>query len=470
MNDTPRLLPVTPDRAVPAAGPEIRRRTSLSALQISPERLRFWGIRGGISVLDQGLTSGASFLLNLMLARWLTTENYGAFAVAFATLLFLSGYHNVLLLEPMTVLGPARYSAAMTEYFGAQLMMHGIVATVLSGPTLLVAALMAAFGAQRALVTATAASALALPFLLLFWLVRRMCYVVQRPAIAAWASAGYFVLLASGLFALHMRGDLSSTAAFLLVAAASVLAVLAPLRQLGLLRITGRAASPWKKVAAENWNYGRWLMASTTLFSLGNQAQTYLAAALIGLGAAGVLRAMQIPALAMTQIIAATSLLVLPAMSYEFGRGRTRALKKMAIFSTLAVTGLAVTYALLLAAFAKPLEHILFRGKFADVAWLIPVLGLVPVCAASWMGFSISLRAVQRPQFELLANAISAPVGLITGLVFIKLWGIGGAAVSLVTSCATIGVVLFWAFNRTQREWDRRWPQHLPESVNRTGR
>jgi O-antigen/teichoic acid export membrane protein len=460
MNDAPRLFPVTPDRAVPVAGPEVRRRTTLSALQISPERLRFWGIRGGISVLDQGLASGASFLLNLMLARWLTTENYGAFAVAFATLLFLSGYHNVLLLEPMTVLGPARYSATMTEYFGAQLMMHGIVATVLSGPTLLVAALMAAFGAQHALVTATAASALALPFLLLFWLVRRMCYVVQRPAIAAWASAGYFVLLVSGLFALHMRGDLSSTTAFLLVAAVSVFAVLVPLHQLGLLRVTGIVASPWKRVAAENWNYGRWLMASITLFSLGNQAQTYLVAALMGLGAAGVLRAMQIPALAMTQVVAATSLVVLPAMSYEFGKGRTKSLKKMAILSTVAVTGLAILYALLLAVFAKPLEHILFRGKFADVAWLIPVLGLVPVCAASWMGFSAALRASQKPQYELVANAVSALVGLITGVILIKFWGIGGAAVSLVASYASIGVVLFWAFHSAQREWDRRWVQH----------
>jgi O-antigen/teichoic acid export membrane protein len=420
----------------------------LAGVELTRERVRFWGIRSGLSVLDQGLTSGAGFLLNLLLARWLTSEGYGAFAVGFATLLFLSGYHNVLLLEPMTVLGPARYSAELTGYFWGQLKVHGILVAALSGAMLLAAGAMAAFGAQHTLVAATAGSGVALPFVLLFWLVRRMCYVVQRPEIAVWASAGYLALVLAGTFALHAKGWLDAGGAFFLMTAASVVAVVAPLRKLGLLGIGGAAGSPWKTVAAENWNYGRWLMASTTLFSVGNQAQTYLAAAMIGLGAAGILRAMQIPGLLMTQIVSATALTILPAMSYEFGMGHIEKLRKKAVLSTVAVTGMAVCYALMLAVFAKPLERILFGGKFAVYAWLIPVLGLVPVCTAFAVGFSMAFRASQKPQFELYANAVSAPVGLISAVVFIKVWGVGGAAVSLVASFATIGAVLFWSFWR----------------------
>ncbi len=167
----------------------------LAGVELTRERVRFWGIRSGLSVLDQGLASGAGFLLNLFLARWLTSDGYGAFAVGFATLLFLSGYHNVLLLEPMTVLGPARYSAELTGYFWGQLKVHSILVVPLSVAILLVAAGMAVFGAQHALVTDTAGSAVALPFVLLFWLVRRMCYVVQRPSIAVWAGVVYVALM-----------------------------------------------------------------------------------------------------------------------------------------------------------------------------------------------------------------------------------------------------------------------------------
>jgi O-antigen/teichoic acid export membrane protein len=245
---------------------------------------------------------------------------------------------------------------------------------------------------------------------------------------------------------------LDSTGAFLLVAVASLLSVILPLRQLGLLRASPIAACPWKKVAAENWNYGRWLVASTTLFSISTQAQLYLAAAMLGLAAAGILRAMQIPALVMTQIVSATSLLMLPTMSHEFGRGRTDKLRKKAVLCTFVATAMALAYALVLGMFAKHIERILFGGKFTAYAWLIPVLALVPVCTGFWLGFSLALRASQKPHFELLANAIAAPIGLVTALVFIKMWGIGGAAFSLVAGSAAIAVVLFWSFQRTRNE------------------
>src|SRR5260370_1026889 len=277
-----------------------------------------------------------------------------------------------------------------------------------------------------------------------------MCYVVKRPSIAVWAGVVYVALMVAGAFALHTKGWLGSGGAFVLMAAASVLAAFLPLRQLGLLS-RGIAGSPWKTVAAENWNYGRWLVASAVLYPLSSQAQTYLAAGIMGLGAAGILRAMQIPALVMTQIVSAAALVMLPPMSQEFGMGRTEKLKKKAVFSTFALTGMAMLYELLLAIFAKPLEHILFGGKFADYAWLIPILGLVPVFTAFGVGFSMALRAVQKPHFDLIANAVAAPIGVLTAVLFIRLWGIAGAAFSLVAGSAAMGVVLVWSFVRLHK-------------------
>ncbi len=400
--------------------------------------------------MDQGLTSGASFLLNLFLARWLTAEDYGAFAIGFATLIFLSGYHNVLMLEPITVLGPAGYSAEMKEYLFAQLKVNTAVVGCLTAVLFLGGGTMAAFGGEHTLITATIASGVALPFLLLFWLVRRMCYVAQRPAIAAWASSGYIAIIIVGLFVMHANGLLDCVRAFLLVAVASLVAVLLPLRQLGLLTTDRAIAIPWRKIGMENWRYARWLVASTTLLSISSQVQTYVAAAMLGLTAAGILRAMQIPALVMTQIVSATSLLALPAMSHEFGMGRAHELRKKAVVSSVGLTAMATSYAVLLVIFAKPLEHMLFGGKFAVYAWLIPLLGMVPVCTGFTLGFSMAQRASQRPQYELIANAIAAPVGLISAFLFTRLWGIGGAAFSLIASYGAMGVVLLWAFRRRE--------------------
>ncbi len=336
----------------------------LLGFELTANRVRTWGIKSGVSIVDQGLVSGAGFLLSFLLARWLSSEAYGAFAVAFATLLFLSGFHNVLLLEPMSVMGPARYSNQASAYLAAQLKIHKLLGSLLAGALLLTALLMKLLEANRELAMATAASAFALPFFLMLWLVRRMAYMVQRPAIAGWASAGYFLLTLFGLLVLHTRNVLTPTTAFFVLGSAGLLSVALPLRQLGMLGARTVDPCSWRAVAQENWNYGRWLVLSTALFSVAAQIQTYLAAGFLGLGAAGIFRAMQVPSLVMTQIVIAVGLLVLPSMSYEFGLGQLAQLRKKAVLASAFVTLLALGYAAFLALFADSIEHLLYGGKY----------------------------------------------------------------------------------------------------------
>ena len=421
----------------------------LLGFELTANRVRTWGIKSGVSIVDQGLVSGAGFLLSFLLARWLSSEAYGAFAVAFATLLFLSGFHNVLLLEPMSVMGPARYSNQASAYLAAQLKIHKLLGSLLAGALLLTALLMKLLEANRELAMATAASAFALPFFLMLWLVRRMAYMVQRPAIAGWASAGYFLLTLFGLLVLHTRNVLTPTTAFFVLGSAGLLSVALPLRQLGMLGARTVDPCSWRAVAQENWNYGRWLVLSTALFSVAAQIQTYLVAGFLGLGAAGIFRAMQVPSLVMTQIVIAVGLLVLPSMSYEFGLGQLAQLRKKAVLASAFVTLLALGYAAFLALFADSIEHLLYGGKYSGYVRLIPILGLVPVCTGLAIGFSMAIRASQKPHFDLVANAISAPAGLITAAVFIKLWGLNGAALSLVAGFAAYAAVFCWSFKRS---------------------
>jgi O-antigen/teichoic acid export membrane protein len=429
--------------------------------ELTARRVRTWGIKSGLSILDQGLVSGAGFLLTFLLARWLSSEVYGAFAVAFATLLFLSGFHNVLLLEPMSVMGPARYSARTPAYFAAQLKIHKLLGALLAGALLLTALFMRLLGANHELTIATAASAFALPFFLMLWLVRRMAYMVQRPSIAGWASAGYFFLTLLGLLALHSWVVVTTATAFFLMGGAGLLSSLPSMWRLGMLGAKTddpiSCSCSWKSVAHENWNYGRWLVLSTGLFSVAAQVPTYLAAGMLGLGAAGILRAMQVPSLVMSQIVIAVGLLILPSMSYEFGLGQLTRLRRKAVLASSFLTLIALGYAAILELFAGPIEHVLYGGKYSPYVRLIPILGLVPVCTGFAIGFSMAVRASQKPHFDLVANAVSAPVGLITAILFIRLWGLNGAAFSLVAGFAAYAAVFWWSIRK------------IPTRVSETG-
>jgi O-antigen/teichoic acid export membrane protein len=420
---------------------------TISILELTPDRIRVWGFRSSVAILDQGLTSCSSLVLNLLLARWLPAETYGAFAVAFAGVLFASGFHNVLLLEPMSVIGPTRYADHLLSYFRSNVKVHAALVGTLSALVLLGGVAMALYGSQQ-LASAILGGGTALPFLLLLWLVRRMCYVVQRPSVALFASSFSLIVISGGLFALHQRRALTPFTAFLLTGAASLFASLLLLRKLGVVGLTSsQGPSPsWILVLRENWNYGRWLVASTTLFSAFSQTQTFLVAGFLGLSAAGVLRAMQMPALVMTQIVSAMGLVALPSMSYDFGLGHFHRIRMKASVTTIILTTIALVYAVVLFVLARRVEHILYGGKYALYSGLIPMFALIPVCTGFAMGYSMALRALQKPHFDLLSNSVAAPVGALSCVVFLHLWGVGGAVASIVLGFATYALVFFWSY------------------------
>jgi Na+-driven multidrug efflux pump len=72
----------------------------------------------------------------------------------------------------------------------------------------------------------------------------------------------------------------------------------------------------------------------------------------------------------------------------------------------------------------------------------------VPAASGFNQGFSLALRATQRPYFDLIASALAAPIGVISAIALIRWWGIGGAATSLVLGYASIAIVTVFCFLR----------------------
>ncbi len=405
---------------------------------ITLKRLRLWGLRSTISFLDQGLTSLAGFGISLLLARWMIPEAYGAFAVAFATFLFISGFYNALVLEPLSVLGPSNHSHRFRQYFREQLVIHailvgGLAAALLGGGGILWLAVPA-----NALAGAFIGSGLALPFVLLVWLARRMCYVLQRPSSAAIGSGIYLASVLAGLFTLRYLQIITPLNVFVLTGISSLLVggILLRYAVLESKNIAESSDFQWKRAFAENWTYGRWIIASTALNSVASQTQTFFVAAFLGLGAAGIFRAMQLPMLIMVHCLAAAGPLVLPALSYDFGQSRIQLLHQKARFVSLGLGGIEFVFVVLLMLYARRAQHFLFGERYVKYAVLMPVLGLVPVFMGLSMGYAMAMRASQKPQFDLVANAIAAPLALISAVGLLHYWGLAGAAGSMVLGSA----------------------------------
>ena len=418
-----------------------------SAYRITSASLFDWGKKSALSLTDQALTSGASFAVNLLLARWLPGEAYGAFAVAFAAYLFVTGFHNVLLLEPLSVMGPSRHSANLPSYFLAQIKLHILLTGILSMFALLTGLILWKFTPQSPLISAVLGAGITLPLLLFLWMTRRMCYVVQRPAIAVIGSSCYVAFVVVGLFLLQHLGHLGAFTGFLLMGGGSMLSGIVLTWLLGLnLDSDADGKISWREVLHENWTYGRWLAGGTVLSSVSSQMQTFLVAALLGLSAAGVFRAVQIPMLVMTQVVFAVGPVILPAFSYDFGRGAVQGMQRKASLVSLGLGIAALCFVALMAMFAMPVEHLLFGDKYSAYAGLIWILALIPVAQGFSLGFSMALRASQTPHFDLVANVIAAPVAVVSAFILIRWLGLTGAAISLVAGYATYSAVTIYVY------------------------
>jgi O-antigen/teichoic acid export membrane protein len=421
---------------------------------ITANRLVAWGTKSVGSILDQALSSLTGFCVSFLLARWLAPEIFGAYAIAFAGYLVICGLHNVIILEPMSVLGPARYSDKLINYVSSQIAIHAILVSVLAAVVAPASLIVWRIEPASPLVGAILGSGLALPFLLLLWLARRICYVLQQPLIAILGSASCLVSVILGLYALHKVGRITPFITFVLMGAGGLLGSCVVLRRLGLgyLRTTSGEQMGWRVVLKENWSYGRWLVGSTVLYSITGQVQMFLAAALLGLGACGVLRAMSLPASAMTQVVTATGLLVLPSFAYDFGRGAIERIRQKAVLVSAVLGGAGLCFVALLALLAGHVDRLLFAGKYAGYAGLMAILALVPAANGFTMGYSASLRASQKPHLDLLANVIAAPVAVVSAMLFIHWWGLAGAAVSMVTGFAVSMGINCWIFYGSRQQ------------------
>jgi O-antigen/teichoic acid export membrane protein len=411
------------------------------------KRLRSWGTRGGMAILDQGAYSGSNFILNILLARWLTQQDYGAFSVAFTVVLFLSGFHNAIQLEPMSVIGPSNYPEELDDYLYAQIRLNFILTIpialllALAGKILLWVGMIDSY-----LSLVLVAAGLALPFILFLWVVRRTFYVRQQSKGALFSSVAYAILLMGGLFLAHHFGRESSLAGFGLMGTASLLSSLITLFWWRGRFARGKAFIQMDKVMSSHWDFGKWALIAAALTVAASQIQILLTASMIDLEAAGAFRAMQNFVLPMVQTIAAVSIFGLPILSADFGRGDYASLSRKGLVITYSMTGLAVLYFIILWLLAVPLDQWLYGGKYNAYIWLIAPLGLMPIFTALATGYSVILRSIQKVQYYLINGIASGIAGIVSSFFMIKAWGITGAVASLVLTFFISAVITIYLY------------------------
>ena len=366
-----------------------------------------------------------NFALNVILIRFMDPVEYGAFAITYTIYLFLMSFHNAIILEPMSVIGPARYGDALKGYMGATVWIHGAVSVVLSMLLAVSAAIAYRFGSVLA--PSLLGLSIAVPFMLLFLLVRRGCYLEVRPGLALGGSVIYCAILSGGIFLMWTLKTFSPFKAFSAMALAGLGGSLILWRPLG---VTMRGAlTGIGGVFARHWDYGRWVVGSAFVYHIVHTVYVPLVGSFAGLAQAGVFRAMQTLTLPFVQTQTAMGTLLLPWVSKK--RVRETGIDLWAVaLRTSGVMFLAATgfIACILAA-KGPIVRALYANEYyLEYIWLIAPLGLVVMMGAAGFGFATVLRAAENPRAVFLSQATGAALTLTVGIACVFVWKVWGAA------------------------------------------
>src|SRR5579871_4709320 len=154
--------------------------------------------KGTLALSDQALFSGANFLVNMLLARRLAPNEYGAYSLAYAWFLLFSALHQALLIEPMMIFGSGKYFERFPQYLvrliGFHMALLAPVGLLLWGVSAVLGPVY--FAASR---NAFEGMALGSTLILLFWLMRRVFYALMKPAWGVMSSVLYLITVAAAL-------------------------------------------------------------------------------------------------------------------------------------------------------------------------------------------------------------------------------------------------------------------------------
>lgn len=407
-----------------------------------------WARKGALAITDQGLIAGSNFMLNVLLARWLTPVEYGAYALAFSAFLLLAGFHEALLVGPMGVLGPILYRESTRHYVGAVLRLHVKTSLAIAAILGATAVLSSWFRLPWVLVSALAGLAVAAPWVLLLWLLRGSFYLKFSHGTAVVGALLYCVLLLGGLLIVFRDGQLTPFTAFLVMTvAAAVVCGFLLLRLKPVLGIrTGgpRAAGVW----TQHWNYGRWEVGSVVVAALAQNVAYGLAAAFLGMAQAGALRALANLALPAAHAGTALRRLVQPYVSTISGARGHSAVRAPVTTICLVYGGGSLAYVAFLTAFTRPIFRMLYGGKFMEFAYLVPLVALSVAFSSTGHAFNVGLRALQLPSLLFVADCTAAAINVLVGVPATRLFGLTGLVCAGALSAFAALVVSSLYFRR----------------------
>lgn len=388
--------------------------------------------RGFVSLADQAVVSGTSFLTTLVIGRACLPEELGLYSLGFSLVLLLMDIPRSLIWTPFTAFAPRMRPADQRLYGGSTLMQQvalcGIATVLISSVGLALGSL----GSMHriALLLTVLGPATALLFFREY--IRRICFaqleVVQVLAIDVVIAA----LQSAGLLLLAYYGRLTAISAFLVIVAASIPVaaawIMSARQNLAFSRDSFRAD------AAKNWTFARWLLAGAVVGNATVALEPWLLSASHGIAAAGIVIAAQGIISLLNPLSLSFTNFFWPYAAHVYAASGAQAVWRLVAQTTLAMTVVVSAFAAVGFLWGGELLALMFGAEYAGQGHVVAALVLGECCLILRLPVAHGLAAAARGDALLKASVIRLAITGTFGVWCIIQFGAAGVGYSQIVS------------------------------------
>lgn len=407
-----------------------------------------FGKKGGTAIADQGLYAAANFVVNILLARELSIDEYGAFAIAFAIHNLVFRPYSALIIEPMSVLLPEHSQDKLEQHFGRHLIYHGVLTGILMLGVLAASAVLRFTDQPQLLFASIAIFSVVLPAILLFGLLRQMLYIKRLPKSSLTASLIYFFVVVTAVFGLRSTGTLSSPGMLLVLGLANIIGCGWMMIQIGI-RIPEIRWRLDKGQIMKNWTYGKWMVLSSVFLAGATELPILAASSMFNIGTAGVLKVAQNIFRPLQITVISIASFSLPVLSRFHLENNGTGFKQRFRLTMLTIMVPALAYGLLVIAFRQQIESILFAGNYRAYVDLFSLWAILGILYSIFHGLGVSAKAQQMPSRFSAASGVFALATIIASIFLIPRFDVWGVTFAIIIGYV-FGAFSFWIFETNQ--------------------
>lgn len=397
-------------------------------------QLRLLAGRAGWNLGDQLVSSGTNAVMSFLVARALSADAFGAFAIAFTVYTFLVSAARSLIFQPLVV----RYTDVPQDQFREASAAATGCATVLGIASGLLTAVVGLVFADGVVGSSLVCIGILLPGLLLQDMWRLVFIAEGRPAGAFVNDVVWAVVQLSVAVAIIATGHESASTLVLGWGGAATVAALVGARQFrGAPALLGGAA--WLRRQKDLLGY----YAASFFAVMGANQVTMLLIA--GIGAPADLGALRAAAVVLGPLhIAGYSLsaFAMPELSRRRLRGREATGVAVAMSAALVAVG--VAWGVVLLATPDSLGVKLLGDTWSNARAVLPasLAGIVAIGVGFGPATMMMAHGYAKESFR--TNVILAPSFLILGVLGLQLWAAPGAAAGFALAQWIVAPVVWW--------------------------